>query len=75
MSFFFTKQECFLFLILFLGLFMALQGKIIACGAALTIYAMILRFVVGPATMALGCVVLGLRGNVLRIAIIQVINY
>ncbi|XP_006345358.1 putative auxin efflux carrier component 8 [Solanum tuberosum] len=54
-----------------MGLFMALQGKIIACGAALTIYAMILRFVVGPATMALGCVVLGLRGNVLRIAIIQ----
>ncbi|PHT59758.1 putative auxin efflux carrier component 4 [Capsicum baccatum] len=54
-----------------MGLFMALQGNIIACGAALTIYAMILRFVVGPATMALGCVVLGLRGNVLRIAIIQ----
>ncbi|KAH0768029.1 hypothetical protein KY285_003900 [Solanum tuberosum] len=54
-----------------MGLFMALQGKIIACGAALTIYAMILRFVVGPATMALGCVVLGLRGDVLRIAIIQ----
>lgn len=54
-----------------MGLFMALQGKIIACGAALTIYAMILRFVVGPATMALGCVVLGLRGNVLRIAIVQ----
>ncbi|XP_055815131.1 auxin efflux carrier component 5-like [Solanum dulcamara] len=54
-----------------MGLFMALQGKIIACGAALTIYAMILRFVVGPATMAIGCVVLGLRGNVLHIAIIQ----
>lgn len=52
---------------------MALQGKIIACGTALTIYAMILRFVVGPATMALGCVVLGLHGNVLRVAIIQVI--
>ncbi|OIT08128.1 PREDICTED: auxin efflux carrier component 5-like [Nicotiana attenuata] len=54
-----------------MGLFMALQGKIVACGAALTIYAMILRFVVGPATMALGCVVLGLHGNVLRVAIIQ----
>lgn len=54
---------------------MALRGKIIACGAALTIYSMILRFIVGPATMALGCVVLGLRGNVLRVAIIQVINY
>ncbi|XP_060217484.1 auxin efflux carrier component 5-like [Lycium barbarum] len=54
-----------------MGLFMALQGKIIACGAALTIYAMILRFVVGPATMALGCIVLGLHGNVLRIAILQ----
>ncbi|XP_075094041.1 auxin efflux carrier component 5-like [Nicotiana tabacum] len=54
-----------------MGLFMALQGKIIACGTALTIYAMILRFVVGPATMAFGCVVLGLHGNVLRVAIIQ----
>ncbi|CAN4080662.1 unnamed protein product [Withania somnifera] len=54
-----------------MGLFMALQGKIIACGAAFTIYGMILRFIVGPATMALGCVVLGLRGNVLRIAIVQ----
>ncbi|TMX00468.1 hypothetical protein EJD97_000781 [Solanum chilense] len=54
-----------------MGLFMALRGKIIACGAALTIYSMILRFIVGPATMAIGCVVLGLRGNVLRIAIIQ----
>ncbi|XP_059311707.1 auxin efflux carrier component 5-like isoform X2 [Lycium ferocissimum] len=54
-----------------MGLFMALQGKIIACGAALTIYAMVLRFVVGPAITALGCVVLGLHGTVLRIAILQ----
>ncbi|KAJ8565781.1 hypothetical protein K7X08_008357 [Anisodus acutangulus] len=54
-----------------MGLFMALQGKVFACGAALTIYAMILRFVVGPATVALGCVALGLHGNVLRIAIVQ----
>ncbi|KAM3265472.1 auxin efflux carrier component 5-like [Capsicum annuum] len=55
-----------------MGQFMAVQEKIMACGGALTIYAMILRFVVGPATTAFGCVVLGLRGNVLRIAIIQV---
>ncbi|KAI3668972.1 hypothetical protein L6452_40189 [Arctium lappa] len=54
-----------------MGLFMALQEKIIDCGATLTAYGMLLRFVVAPATMAVGSLVVGLRGDVLCIAIIQ----
>ncbi|KAA8538927.1 hypothetical protein F0562_025619 [Nyssa sinensis] len=54
-----------------MGLFMALQDKVIACGPTLTIYGMFLRFIVGPATMALGAFSVGLRGDVLRISIIQ----
>ncbi|KAH7543446.1 hypothetical protein FEM48_Zijuj02G0185100 [Ziziphus jujuba var. spinosa] len=54
-----------------MGIFMALQEKIIACGTSLTVFGMILRFIAGPAAMAIGSVVVGLRGDVLRIAIIQ----
>ncbi|KAL0302865.1 UNVERIFIED_CONTAM: Auxin efflux carrier component 5 [Sesamum radiatum] len=54
-----------------MGLFMALQEKVIACGVRLTIYGMVLRFVSGPFTVAVGSLALGLRSNVLRIAVIQ----
>ncbi|CAM0952232.1 unnamed protein product [Alopecurus aequalis] len=54
-----------------MGLFMALQEKIIVCGAGLTTLGMVLRFIAGPAATAAGAVVLGLRGDVLRLAIIQ----
>lgn len=54
-----------------MGLFMALQEKIIVCGAGLTALGMALRFVAGPAATAAGAVALGLRGDVLRLAIIQ----
>ncbi|GJT97377.1 auxin efflux carrier component 5-like protein [Tanacetum coccineum] len=54
-----------------MGLFMALQPKIIDCGATLTAFGMLLRFVVAPATMAVGSLMVGLRGDVLCIAIIQ----
>ncbi|XP_071731173.1 auxin efflux carrier component 5-like [Rutidosis leptorrhynchoides] len=54
-----------------MGLFMALQPKIIDCGATLTAFGMLLRFVVAPATMAVGSFIVGLRGDVLCIAIIQ----
>lgn len=54
------------------GLFMALQPKIIDCGATLTAFGMLLRFVVAPATMAVSSLIMGLRGDVLCIAIIQV---
>ncbi|KAL6011314.1 Auxin efflux carrier component 5 [Asimina triloba] len=54
-----------------MGLFMANQEKLIACGVRLTITSMVLRFIAGPAAMAIGAIVMGLRGNVLRIAIMQ----
>ncbi|XWS58820.1 hypothetical protein CRYUN_Cryun08bG0066600 [Craigia yunnanensis] len=54
-----------------MGTFMALQEKIIACGTSLTIFGMILRFIAGPAAMAIGAIAVGLHGDVLRVAIIQ----
>nr|CAB3453878.1 unnamed protein product [Digitaria exilis] len=50
---------------------MALQKKIIACGVWPTMLGMALRFVAGPAATTAGAVALGLRGDVLRLAIIQ----
>ncbi|MQM17052.1 hypothetical protein Taro_050024 [Colocasia esculenta] len=54
-----------------MGLFMANQEKLIACGPGLTAYAVVLRFVAGPMAMAIGSIPVGLRGAVLRIAILQ----
>ncbi|WCJ26771.1 Auxin efflux carrier family protein [Euphorbia peplus] len=54
-----------------MGIFMALQEKVIACGTGLTVIGMVLRFIAGPAAMAIGSIAIGLRGDVLRIAIIQ----
>ncbi|XP_021734390.1 auxin efflux carrier component 5-like [Chenopodium quinoa] len=54
-----------------MGMFMALQEKLIACGPKLTMFGMILKFVAGPAAMAIAALVVGLHGDVLRIAIIQ----
>ncbi|KAG8501764.1 hypothetical protein CXB51_003950 [Gossypium anomalum] len=54
-----------------MGTFMALQEKIIACGTSLTIFGMVLRFIAGPAAMAIGAIAVGLHGDVLRVAIIQ----
>ncbi|KAL3653912.1 hypothetical protein CASFOL_003593 [Castilleja foliolosa] len=54
-----------------MGLFMALQKKVIACGVRLSLFGMILRFVGGPITMAIGAFALGLKSNTFRIAIIQ----
>ncbi|XP_042047739.1 auxin efflux carrier component 5-like isoform X2 [Salvia splendens] len=54
-----------------MGLFMALQEKVIACGVRLTIYSMVLRFVGGPLCTSVGSIALGLRSNTLRIAIVQ----
>ncbi|KAK6911235.1 Membrane transport protein [Dillenia turbinata] len=54
-----------------MGLFMALQEKIIACGPSLTVFGMILKFIAGPAAMAIGAIAVGLHGDVLRVAIIQ----
>lgn len=54
-----------------MGLFMAMQEKIIACGTTLTVFGMVLRFIAGPAAMAIGAIAVGLHGDILRIAIIQ----
>ncbi|KAF6155356.1 hypothetical protein GIB67_019882 [Kingdonia uniflora] len=54
-----------------LGLFMALQPRIIACGNKLAGFTMGVRFLVGPAVMALASIAVGLRGVLLHVAIVQ----
>ncbi|XP_047332038.1 auxin efflux carrier component 3-like [Impatiens glandulifera] len=54
-----------------LGLFMALQPKIIACGNTVATFAMAVRFLTGPAVMAIASITVGLHGNLLHIAIVQ----
>ncbi|KAJ0726930.1 putative membrane transport protein [Helianthus annuus] len=54
-----------------LGLFMALQPKIIACGNSVAIFSMAVRFLTGPAVMAAASIIVGLRGTLLRVAIVQ----
>ncbi|KAM0056702.1 putative membrane transport protein [Helianthus debilis subsp. tardiflorus] len=54
-----------------LGLFMALQPRIIACGNSMASIAMAVRFFVGPVVMAIVSYPVGLRGVLLRIAIVQ----
>ncbi|XP_076918452.1 auxin efflux carrier component 5-like [Bidens hawaiensis] len=54
-----------------MGLFMAKQEKLIACGTSMTVLAIVLKFFAGPAAMAISCIAIGLHGDVLRVAIIQ----
>lgn len=54
------------------GLFMALQPKMIACGNKVAGFAMAVRFLTGPAVMAVAAIAIGLRGDLLRVAIVQV---
>ncbi|XP_031478551.1 auxin efflux carrier component 2 [Nymphaea colorata] len=54
-----------------LGIFMALQPKIIACGRATATFAMAVRFLTGPAVMAATSISIGLRGVLLHVAIVQ----
>nr|WDA53376.1 putative auxin efflux carrier component 3a [Erycina pusilla] len=54
-----------------LGLFMALQPKIIACGNGMAAFAMAVRFLTGPAVMTAASIAVGLRGDLLRVAIVQ----
>ncbi|KAF3501976.1 hypothetical protein F2Q69_00043917 [Brassica cretica] len=54
-----------------LGLFTALQPKIIACGKSVAVFAMAVRFLSGPAVIAATSTAIGLRGNLLHIAIVQ----
>ncbi|KAI9159860.1 hypothetical protein LWI28_002630 [Acer negundo] len=54
-----------------LGLFMALQPRIIACGNSVAAFTMSVRFLTGPAVMAAASIAVGLRGVLLHIAIVQ----
>ncbi|CAD6337577.1 unnamed protein product [Miscanthus lutarioriparius] len=54
-----------------LGLFMAVQPKIIACGNTIAAVTMAIRFLFGPAVMAATAAAVGLRGTLLRVAIVQ----
>ncbi|TXG50853.1 hypothetical protein EZV62_023377 [Acer yangbiense] len=57
-----------------LGLFMALQPRIIACGNSIATFAMAVRFLTGPAVMAAASIAVGLRGTLLHVAIVQVLS-
>lgn len=54
-----------------LGLFMALQPKIIACGNSVAAFGMAVRFLTGPAVMAASSIAIGIRGVLLHVAIVQ----
>ncbi|XP_024986717.1 probable auxin efflux carrier component 8 isoform X2 [Cynara cardunculus var. scolymus] len=55
-----------------LGLFMASQANIVACGKRLALLAMVLKFIVGP-VMVVPSIVFGLKGVPFKIAVIQVL--
>lgn len=52
---------------------MALQPKIIACGKSAAALAMAVRFLVGPAVAAATSTTIGIRRDLLRISIVQVL--
>ncbi|GMJ09322.1 PIN-FORMED 8 [Hibiscus trionum] len=54
-----------------LGLFMASRPSIIACGIRMAAVAMAMKFMAGPALMAAASATLGLKGRLLRVAIVQ----
>ncbi|XP_057420106.1 auxin efflux carrier component 2 [Lotus japonicus] len=54
-----------------LGLFMALQPRLIACGKSVATFSMAVRFLTGPAVIAATSIGIGLRGVLLHVAIVQ----
>lgn len=54
---------------------MALQPKMIACGAKKATLGMLIRFISGPAFMAAASVLVGLKGSRLHAAIVQVNSF
>ncbi|XXG51524.1 hypothetical protein AAC387_Pa03g0067 [Persea americana] len=54
-----------------LGLFMALQPKLIACGRSVAAFSMAVRFLTGPAVIAATSIATGVRGVLLHVAIVQ----
>ncbi|KAK8453535.1 hypothetical protein SEVIR_5G298200v4 [Setaria viridis] len=55
-----------------LGLFTALQTKIIACGTKKMLLSLGIRFFLGPALMVISSYAIGMHGILLKVAIIQV---
>jgi hypothetical protein len=55
------------------GLFMALQPRIIACGTKRATVGMVIRFLCGPIIMSAASLAVGLRGEQLHAAIVQVL--
>ncbi|KAI4307180.1 hypothetical protein L6164_030395 [Bauhinia variegata] len=54
-----------------LGLFMALQPRVIACGNKKAAMGMAIRFIIGPLVMSAASIAIGLRGPKLHTAIVQ----
>ncbi|KAJ1285112.1 hypothetical protein BS78_03G255700 [Paspalum vaginatum] len=54
-----------------LGLFTALQTKIIACGTKRMLLSLGIRFFLGPALMVISSYAIGMHGTLLKVAIIQ----
>ncbi|KAF7073416.1 hypothetical protein CFC21_078407 [Triticum aestivum] len=54
-----------------MGLFIGLQDKLVVCGPGLTSLGMAMRFVAAPAATMIGALLLGLRGDLVRVAILQ----
>ncbi|CAI0420667.1 unnamed protein product [Linum tenue] len=54
-----------------LGLFMALQPKVIACGKWMALLAMVARFLLGPGLAAAAALAVGVRGVLLQVTIVQ----
>lgn len=55
------------------GLFMALNKKIEECGDGVPYIGIFSRFILGPLCVGLACFLLGLDGEALKAAIIQVL--
>lgn len=51
---------------------MASQPKLVACGIRMAALSMGIKFILGPALMAISSYAVGLRGTLLSIAIVQV---
>ncbi|XP_052137079.1 probable auxin efflux carrier component 5a [Oryza glaberrima] len=54
-----------------MGLFMGQQERIMQCGPRLALLGLFLKFIIGPAAMAIGSAAVGIHDDALRVAIIQ----
>ncbi|XP_071735047.1 probable auxin efflux carrier component 8 [Rutidosis leptorrhynchoides] len=54
-----------------IGLFIASQARIVACGTRLALLTMVLKFIFGPAIMAAPSIAVGLNGVLFKIAVLQ----